>query len=87
MVTRLTSHTTRVGRCVDHCRWKPGCELVTGGGCDEGELCDLDEGDDWLDPAILCSPGMDAHADGEECDAVYGPYCNAGYHCRPNATK
>jgi hypothetical protein len=58
------------------------CDPLAKTGCQAGEVCDFDPGDAQLAPVVMCFAGLDTLEAGETCDAVYGPACNSGYHCR-----
>jgi hypothetical protein len=62
------------------------CNPLDNSGCDDGEACDFDPGDDSMDPTVGCFAGEQTLALGEACDAVYGPLCQPGLHCLPNAS-
>jgi hypothetical protein len=61
------------------------CDPRTNAGCSDDTVCDLDPGDEQLEPMVGCFVGVSEVASGETCDALYGPYCVAGQHCRPDA--
>jgi hypothetical protein len=60
------------------------CNPISNEGCASGESCDFDEGDESIEPVVMCFSNAEPVLASQECDAVYGSPCEVGYHCRPN---
>lgn len=60
------------------------CNPLTSSGCEAGDACDAIDDDPDYPVVVGCAGGETSGAEGDGCDAAWGPWCAPGLHCVRN---